>query len=58
MPHSLPPLPVPAWNTQATYSSIYTPGIHAIDPHSSIAMSIHNHQVAVLAAHHLLDGFA
>ena len=41
MPHSLPPLPVPAWNTQATYSSIYTPGIHAIDPHSSIATSIH-----------------
>ena len=41
MPHSLPPLPVPAWNTQATYSSIYTPGVHAIDPHSSIAMSIH-----------------
>ena len=41
MPHSLPPLPVPAWNTQATYSSIYTPGIHAIDPHSSIATAIH-----------------
>ena len=38
---ALPALPVPAWNTQATYSSIYTPGIHAIDPHSSIAMSIH-----------------
>jgi hypothetical protein len=41
MPHSLPALPVPAWNTQATYSSIYTPGIHAIDPHSAIATAIH-----------------
>ena len=41
MSRALPALPVPAWNTQATYSSIYTPGIHAIDPHSSIATSIH-----------------
>ena len=38
---ALPALPVPAWNTQATYSSIYTPGIHAIDPHSAIATAIH-----------------